>query len=122
MNPNSELMKALLVMGGANVAIPQNVKDVKKAELNWSDKLEDAYIYVQKALQGLDQEELKTMVKRVYLDYLKPTTMIDLMDYAGKDLVPYHLDYLHKHQDEREDTDAIIQNMQNLIKGNNDLP
>ena len=87
-------------MGGANVLTPRNIKDLKMAELDNNPEVEDRYIYIRKAFEGLSDEDTITVLKRIYLDFIKPTMGLDIMNFFEK-LALESTDYLLKHKDER---------------------
>ena len=97
---NSDIIKFFAIMGGANVRTPRNIKDLKMAELDSNEKIEDRYIYIKKAFDDLSDEEVEIILKRIYLDYVKPTIGIDVMDFY-KQLSVECADYLVHHKEER---------------------
>lgn len=111
----NDILKFVAIMGGANVRTPQNIKDLKMAELDSNEKIEDSYIYVKKAFDNLDDEEITVILKRIYLDYVKPTIGFDLMDYF-KDLSLKSIDYLVNHKDERNSFEASLEELKKLTR------
>lgn len=110
-----EAVLFMLTMAGANRKLPQNVKDLKVAELPWSERLENAYIDIQKGFQDLDEKEVSIMIKRVILDYSTGGDNVKLQQYLGE-IMKYMLDYLLTHSEERvTDPQKITNSLMDLI-------
>lgn len=97
----TSFLKFLIQMGGINVLTPQNVKDVKMAEIDWNENLEDRYLYIRKAMKDATDEEVETLMKRIILDYVKPTSMLELTDHM-RDVQLSAAEYLQNHTEERQ--------------------
>ena len=112
----SDIAKFFCILGGVNVVTPPNVADLKIAELNWNPNLEQKYSYIQKAMNNLADNDVKTILKRIYIDYVKPTVGIDLVDFFQK-LSIESADYLATHKEERTSIEESKSFLEAFLKG-----
>ena len=112
---NLDIIKFFAIMGGANVRTPRNIKDLKMAELDSNERIEDRYIYIRKAFDGLSDEDIEILLKRIYLDYIKPTIGISIMDFY-KQLSVESADYLLHHAEERNSLQDSFDELKKLTR------
>lgn len=110
---DNNFLKMTAILGGADVRTPRNIKDLKMAELEVSDKVKARYSTIKEAMDDLSEDEIKTIVQMIFLDFVNPSIGFDILDYF-KEISLLSCDYLLKHKDERMPFDEAFNKLENL--------
>lgn len=105
-NPNeaavskqSKMLRTLIMLMGANIIAPKELKDKKLAELNVENNEPLANILIE--MDNLDDDEKVTVIKAIAVSTLKPIQCMYLSEYLRNHLNDI-VQYAHKHEEVRE--------------------
>lgn len=103
-NPNEtknagKMLRTLIMLMGANIVAPKELRDMKLAELKVENNEPLANILIE--MNNLDENEKVTVIKAVAISTLKPTQCIHLAEYLRSHLNDI-VQYAHEHEEVRE--------------------
>jgi hypothetical protein len=117
-NPNEtknvgKMLRALVMLMGANIVAPKELKDMKLAELKVENNEPLANILID--MNNLDENEKLTIVKAIVVSTLKPIQCIHLAEYVRNhmnDIVQYA--NVHEEVKEKVSPEDLL-NMENEL-------
>lgn len=92
-------LRALIMLMGANIIAPKELKDKKLAELKVENNEPLANILIE--MNNLDENEKLTIVKAIAISTLKSTQCIFLAEYLRNHMNDI-IQYAHEHEEVRE--------------------
>lgn len=113
-NPNEaaiknsgKMLRTLIMLMGANIIAPKELKDKKLAELKVENNEQLANILIE--MNNLDESDKLTVLKAVAVSTLKPIQLIKLAEYT-RDHIYDIVQYAHAHEEVREEVnpDALL--------------
>ena len=109
----SMMTKMLCIIAGLNIPVPRSLRDIKVAELQLTNSLEDSFITIAKEFQGLCPEYKEALLKRILLEFATPVMGMNLAEYVQK-IAMDSADYLNNHSDERASSEEIQRDLKVL--------
>ena len=110
---DNSFLKMIAILGGADVRTPRNIKDLKMAELEVSEKVSARYSTIKEAMEDMSEDEVKVTMQMLFLDFVNPSIGFDILDYF-KEVSLLSCDYLLKHADERMPLDEAFNKLETL--------
>lgn len=110
---DNKFIKMIAIMGGADVRTPRNVRDLKVAELEISNKVKERYETIKEAMENMSENEVKVIMQMLFLDFVNPSIGFDIIDYF-KEISLASVEYLEKHHEERMPFDEAFNKFENL--------
>lgn len=103
-NPNEtknagKMLKTLIMLMGANIVAPKELRDMKLAELKVENNEQLANILIE--MNNLDENEKLTVIKAVVISTLKPIQCVHLAEYVRNHMNDI-VQYAHAHEEVRE--------------------
>ena len=103
-NPNEtknagKMLRTLIMLMGANIIAPKELRDMKLAELKVENNEPLANILIE--MNNLDENEKVAVIKAVAVSTLKPVQCIHLAEYLRNHLNDI-VQYAHEHEEVRE--------------------
>lgn len=93
------MLRTLIMLMGANIVAPKELRDNKLAELKVENNEPLANILIE--MNNLDENEKLTIVKAIVVSTLKPIQCIHLIDYARNHMNDI-VQYAHEHEEVKE--------------------
>ena len=110
---DNNFLKMIAILGGLDVRTPRNIRDLKMAELEVTDKVNARYSIIQEAMDDLSENEVKVIMQMLFIDFVNPSMGFDICDYF-KELSLLSCDYLFNHKDERMPLDEAFNKLETL--------
>ena len=110
---NNKFLKMIDILGGADVRTPRNIRDLKMAELEASDKIQARYSTIKEAMDDLSENEVKVIMQMLFLDFVNPSMGFDLVEYF-QELSLASVEYLEHHKEDRMSPDETFSKLENL--------
>lgn len=98
-NRASKMLRTLILLMGANIVAPKELRDKKVEELNVENNEPLANILIE--MNNLDEKEKLDVVKAVIISTLKPVQCIDLAMYVRNHMNDI-VQYAHAHEEVKE--------------------
>lgn len=98
-NIAGKMLRTLILLMGANIVAPKELRDKKVAELNVENNEPLANILIE--MNNLDEKEKLNVVKAVIISTLKPVQCIDLAMYVRNHMNDI-VQYVHTHEEVKE--------------------
>ena len=98
-NRAGKMLRTLILLMGANIIAPKELRDKKVAELKVENNEPLANILIE--MNNLDENEKLAVIKAVIVSTLKPSQCIDLSVYTRNHLNDI-VQYAHEHEEVRE--------------------
>lgn len=99
MNKSAKMLRTLIMLMGANIIAPKELKDKKLAELKVENNEPLANILIE--MNNLDENEKLTIAKAVAVSTLKPIQCIQFAEYLRNHMNDI-VQYAHEHEEVRE--------------------
>ena len=99
-NKTTKMLRTLIMLMGANIVAPKELRDIKLAELKVENNEQLANILIE--INNLDENEKLTIIKAVVISTLKPIQCIHLAEYVRNHMNDI-VQYAHAHEEVRED-------------------
>ena len=99
-NKSAKMLKTLIMLMGANIIAPKELRDKKLAELKVENNEPLANILIE--MNNLDENEKLTIIKAVVISTLKPIQCVHLAEYARNHMNDI-VQYAHAHEEVREE-------------------
>ena len=99
-NKQVKMLKTLVMLMGANIVAPKELRDKKLAELKVENNEPLANILIE--MNNLDENEKLTIIKAVAISTLKPIQCIQFAEYLRNHMNDI-VQYAHAHEEVRED-------------------
>lgn len=96
----SKMLRTLIMLMGANILTPEELRDKKVAELNVENNEPLANILIE--MNNLDEKEKLNVVKAIIIFTLKPIQCIHLAEYTRNHLNDI-VQYAQAHEEVREE-------------------
>lgn len=96
----ARMLKTLIMLMGANIVAPKELRDMKLAELKVENNEPLANILIE--MNNLDENEKLTIVKAVVISTLKPTQCIHLAECVRNHMNDI-VQYVHAHEEVKEE-------------------
>lgn len=110
---SGKMLKTLIMLMGANIIAPKELRDKKLAELKVENNEPLANILIE--MNNLDENEKLTIVKAVVISTLKPIQCVHLAEYVRNHMNDI-VQYAHKHEEVREKVSPEdLLNMEDLL-------
>ena len=97
---SGKMLRTLIMLMGANIIAPKELKDMKLAELKVENNDSLANILIE--MNNLDENEKLTVIKAVAVSTLKPIQCIYLAEYLRNHMNDI-VQYAHAHEEVREE-------------------
>lgn len=94
-----KMLRTLIMLMGANIIAPKELRDKKLAELKVENNEPLANILIE--MNNLDENEKLTIVKAIVVSTIKPIQCIRLAEYVRSHLNDI-VHYAHEHEEVRE--------------------
>ena len=98
-NRAGKMLRTLILLMGANIVAPKELRDKKVAELKVENNEQLANILIE--MNNLDEKEKLDVVKAVIVSTLKPSQCIDLAMYVRNHMNDI-VQYVHTHEEVKE--------------------
>lgn len=98
-NKSGKMLRTLIMLMGANIVAPKELKDKKLAELKVENSESLANILIE--MNNLDEKEKLAVVKAIVISTLKLTQCVFLTDYVRSHINDV-VQYAHTHEEVRE--------------------
>lgn len=99
MNRSGKMLRTLIMLMGANIIAPKELRDKKLAELKVENNEPLANILIE--MNNLDENEKLTIVKAIVISTLKPIQCVHLAEYVRNHMNDI-VQYAHAHEEVRE--------------------
>lgn len=99
-NRAGKMLRTLILLMGANIVAPKELRDKKMAELNVENNEPLANILIE--MNNLDEKEKLTIVKAIVISTLKPIQCVHLAEYVRNHMNDI-VQYAHTHEEVREE-------------------
>lgn len=100
MNKSAKMLRTLIMLMGANIVAPKELRDMKLAELKVENNEPLANILIE--MNNLDENEKLTIVKAIVVSTLKPIQCIHLAEYVRNHMNDI-VQYAHAHEEVKEE-------------------
>ena len=97
---SAKMLKTLIMLMGANIIAPKELRDKKLAELKVENNEPLANILIE--MNNLDENEKLTIIKAVVISTLKPIQCVHLAEYVRNHMNDI-VQYAHAHEEVREE-------------------
>ena len=99
MNKSAKMLRTLIMLMGANIIAPKEIRDKKLAELKVENSEPLANILIE--MNNLDENEKLAIAKAVAVSTLKPIQCIQFAEYLRNHMNDI-VQYAHEHDEVRE--------------------